>query len=166
MFDIKNLFNNKSDSSSTTTKSKLEKVKLPCASCGKVNSVEVNKLNSSPTCGSCKNSLVIIDSPVNVSNTTFDKEVLNWPGIVLVDFWATWCPPCKMIAPILESISKEKAGEIKVVKVNTEEERLLAGKYQISSIPTLILFDNGRQINQVSGAMPKEKLLNWIYSSI
>ncbi|MFN8577900.1 MAG: thioredoxin [Candidatus Sericytochromatia bacterium] len=106
-----------------------------------------------------------VNQPINVTKDNFEKEVIQHSGLVLVDFWATWCPPCKMIAPILESISKEKAGEIKIVKVNVDQETILASKFQIVSIPTLILFNNGKIINQIAGAMPKAQLLNWIYSS-
>lgn len=105
-------------------------------------------------------------SPVNVSAADFEREVINSPVPVLVDFWATWCPPCRMIAPILESIAAEKAGEIKIVKVNVDQEPALSSKYQISSIPTLILFNNGKQVNRIAGALPKQKLLNWISASI
>lgn len=106
-----------------------------------------------------------VNHPMNVTKDNFEKEVIQQSGLVLVDFWATWCPPCRMIAPILESISKEKAGEIKVVKVNVDQEAILASKFQIVSIPTLILFNNGKLVNQIAGAMPKSQLLNWIYSS-
>lgn len=163
MFNMKNLFDKEKVSD---TNKKPEKVKLLCNHCNTVNNVDVSKLGSGPVCGNCKNKLIINASPLNGSNANFEKEVLQWPGIVLVDFWATWCPPCKMIAPVLESISKEKAGEIKIVKVNTDQEGLLSAKYQISSIPTLILFENGRQINRIAGAIPKQKLLEWVYSSI
>ncbi len=107
-----------------------------------------------------------VNVPVNVTSANFEQEVINSKGIVLVDFWATWCPPCRMIAPVLESIAREKAGEIKIVKVNTDQEQLLSRKYQISSIPTLILFNNGKVINRTAGAIPKAQLLNWIYSSV
>lgn len=96
----------------------------------------------------------------------FEKEVIKDSGIVLIDFWATWCPPCKMIAPILETVAKEKNGEIKVVKVDVDKEPALAQMFQISSIPTLVLFNKGKMVNSISGAMPKAQLLKWVYASI
>ena len=96
----------------------------------------------------------------------FEKEVIKDSGIVLIDFWATWCPPCKMIAPILETVAKEKNGEIKVVKVDVDKEPSLAQMFQISSIPTLVLFNKGKMVNSISGAMPKAQLLKWVYASI
>lgn len=142
----------------------LEKVLLPCKNCGSKNRVDVSKLNQNPVCGNCKNTIQIDSKPVYVTSANFDKEVLKYPGIVLVDFWAEWCPPCKMLLPILDSISSEKAGIIKVAKVNTEEEQKLASQFQISSIPTLILYNNGKMLGRNSGAMPKPALLGWIDS--
>ncbi|MFN8674389.1 MAG: thioredoxin TrxC [Candidatus Sericytochromatia bacterium] len=160
MFDLGSLLGNSKKDEVVTPNYKLEKVKLRCSSCNKVNSVETSKLDSNPTCGECKTALVIPNEPVKVTKDTFNKEVLEHPGIVLVDFWAPWCGPCRMVGPILEKIAKEKAGEIKVVKIDTDQEGELAYKYQISSIPTLMVFENGKKLNQVSGAMQKAPLLD------
>ena len=103
-----------------------------------------------------------MDKPIKVTTASFEKEVLKWPGTVLVDFWATWCPPCRMIAPILDSLSKEKSGQLKVAKVNVDEEPQLSARYNISSIPTLIIFQNGKIVQQASGAMPKAQLIKWV----
>lgn len=137
-------------------------VVIPCNHCSTKNKVEVDRLSEKIICGSCKKEVDIPKKPVAVTQETFKKEVLDYPGLVLVDFWATWCPPCKMIAPILDSISSEKSGLIKIAKVDTDKEQFLAMNYQIASIPTLILFNNGVKVKQVSGAMPKQQLLNWI----
>jgi thioredoxin len=137
-------------------------VVIPCNHCGTKNKVTVDHLGDKVICGSCKKEVDIVKKPVSVTQKDFQKEVLDYPGLVLVDFWATWCPPCKMIAPILESIASEKAGLVKIVKVDTDKEQFLAMNYEISSIPTLILFNNGAKVKQISGAMPKAQLLNWI----
>ncbi len=90
-----------------------------------------------------------------VKNDTFDQEVIKSETPVIVDFWAEWCGPCHAVAPVLDKIVAERPGEIKLVKVNIDEERELAEKYGIASIPTMILFRNGEPAAAVVGAQPK-----------
>ena len=94
-----------------------------------------------------------------VTTSTFDAEVLQSSTPVLVDFWAEWCGPCRAVAPILEEISKEQVGKLKVVKLNTDEESQIAIKYGITSIPTLNVFVNGEVVKSIIGAKPKPALL-------
>lgn len=95
---------------------------------------------------------------VKLSNENFNKEVLNSEKPVLVDFWATWCGPCKMIAPIISEISEEFNNKVKVGKVNVDEEKELAIKYRISSIPTLVIFKDGKIAKTLIGFRPKEEI--------
>ena len=95
---------------------------------------------------------------ITLTSANFQAEVLDSPLPVLVDFWATWCGPCRMVAPIVAEIAAEKAGVIKVGKVNVDEEPGLAGRYGISSIPTLMLFKNGQPVNVMVGARPKAQI--------
>lgn len=88
----------------------------------------------------------------------FDAEVLDSDMPVMVDFWASWCGPCKMIAPIIDQLADEFQGRVKVSKVNVDDNRELAAKYNVMSIPTLIFFKNGEIVNQVVGARPKAEL--------
>ncbi len=97
--------------------------------------------------------------PVKVTTETFKKEVLESEKPVIVDFWAQWCRPCLMLAPVLEEIEMDIPDKVKVVKVNVDEEGYLANQYRISSIPTILLFENGKLKNQVIGLMRKEDLL-------
>ncbi|MCI6692377.1 MULTISPECIES: thioredoxin [unclassified Clostridium] len=93
----------------------------------------------------------------HVSEVDFNEVVLNYEGVVLVDFWATWCGPCKMIAPVIEEVSKE-VSNARFVKIDVDENENLANKYQISSIPTLMIFKNGTPVDTLVGFMPKDSL--------
>ncbi len=95
---------------------------------------------------------------VEVTTSTWDQEVLNAKGLVMVDFWAVWCGPCRMIAPTVEEIAKEYAGKLKVCKLNTDENPDIASRYKIMGIPTLMFFKDGEKVDQIVGAVPKPQL--------
>jgi thioredoxin 1 len=103
---------------------------------------------------------------IQVSDSSFSQEVLNSEIPVLVDFWAVWCGPCKMIDPETEKLSVEKDGVLKIVKLNVDENRDTAIKFGISSIPTLLLFKDGKVVKKLVGAMSKDRILNEISSFI
>jgi thioredoxin 1 len=98
--------------------------------------------------------------PVHVTDSTFDAEVLKSDLPVLTDFWAEWCGPCKMIAPILEQIAEEYEGRIKIAKVDVDQNNQMAMQFRVQSIPTLVLFRNGQPVERLVGAMPKGQLLS------
>ena len=100
-------------------------------------------------------------SAMNVNKNNFELEVLKSDKPVLVDFWASWCGPCRMVGPILEEIAEERS-DIKVVKINVDEEQELAMRYQVMSIPTLLVVENGEVINKAIGARPKEQILDML----
>ncbi|MEA5471139.1 thioredoxin [Spirulina sp. 06S082] len=98
--------------------------------------------------------------PAEVSDSTFKQEVLESNVPVLVDFWAPWCGPCRMVAPVVEEIANQYEGQVKVVKLNTDENPDIASQYGIRSIPTLMIFKGGQRVDMVVGAVPKTTLAN------
>lgn len=98
------------------------------------------------------------ESVIHVNEGTFDTEILNSDQPALVDFWAPWCGPCRAIAPVLDEIADEYKGKVKVAKVNVDENRKLAGNHGVMSIPTMILFKNGKAMDKIIGLVPKERL--------
>ena len=97
-------------------------------------------------------------SAISVNKNNFNQEVLNSDKPVLMDFWAPWCGPCRMVVPLVEEIGKERS-DIKVVKINVDEEQDLAMQFGVMSIPTLVVMKNGKIVNQVTGARPKAQIL-------
>lgn len=103
---------------------------------------------------------------LKVSDASFDQDVLKSDTPVVVDFWAEWCGPCRMIAPALDEIATELQGKVKIAKVNVDENQNIAAKYGIRSIPTLMVFKNGELVSNHVGAAPKAKLAAWIQGAI
>ncbi len=101
-------------------------------------------------------------SDMTLTDQTWDNEVLNSDLPVIVDFWAEWCAPCSMIAPVVEQMSEEYEGKIKVGKLNVDENQVTAGKYQVMAIPTLLFFNGGKLVDRVAGVVPKKILVEKI----
>lgn len=101
-----------------------------------------------------------MSKPVEINDGSFEAEVIKSDKPVIVDFWATWCGPCKMIAPILEEVAREYDGKLKIAKMDVDSNTKVASQYGIMSIPTLLFFKNGQLVDQVIGAIPKAQLVN------
>jgi thioredoxin 2 len=101
---------------------------------------------------------------VDVTDGTFQREVADWPGAVLVDCWAPWCGPCRMVAPVLDQLASEYAGRVKIAKLNVDENPMIASQYGIQSIPTMLFFKGGRMLDKAVGALPKGEIERRLHS--
>jgi thioredoxin 1 len=134
----------------------------PATTTGPSITLPGNSYSTEPEKPEQQSTIKEIHTPQNVTDATFDAQVLRSPLPVLVDFWAPWCGPCKMVSPAVEEIGRQHANKMKVVKVNTDENAAYASRLGIQGIPTLILFRNGREVDRIVGAAPKHQLQAWI----
>ena len=133
---------------------------IACPQCNQLNRMPKSKITSNGKCGSCGKSL-FDEYVINLTNDSFVSHVTKSELPILVDFWAPWCGPCKMMAPVLEEAAKKLSPNIRVAKVNTEEEQILAGRFNIRSIPTLAIFQNGKELDRKAGALQLPQVLQW-----
>lgn len=134
---------------------------LSCPHCNVTNRIPADRLGDGPKCGKCKNP--VFSGKVQELSAANVSSVLNRNDIpVLVDCWATWCGPCQQFAPIFEQAAKEFEPNIRLAKLETEAEQGIAGQWQIRSIPTLILFRQGKEVARMSGALPLPQLKQWL----
>lgn len=133
---------------------------IHCPHCSKGNRVPAEKLNQTPICGACKQDLLSL--PINATAANFNDLVTQSVMPVVVDFWATWCAPCKLFGPIFERAAITHANQILFVKVDTEAEQALGLEWNIRSIPTIAGFKNGKELKRVSGALPPDELAEFL----
>ena len=147
----------------------LDEMIIRCLSCGKKNRMPENRLSERPLCGHCGLPLVNMgaqSTPLSISDGTFQREVLAHQGPVLIDCWAPWCGPCRQAAPIFDQLAAQYAGVAKIAKLNVDDNPQTAAKYEIRSIPTILLFKDGRLINKLVGLRPKEELAKQLDAAI
>jgi thioredoxin 2 len=134
---------------------------IQCKNCGAKNRVPRSRIHDRPICGKCRERLpamTFTSRPVIVTDQTFQNEILNFPGTVLVDCWAPWCGPCKMVAPILDQLARSYAGQAKIAKLNVDQNPFTSSKYQILSVPTMLFFKSGQLLKTLAGAHPQHEI--------
>jgi thioredoxin 2 len=139
----------------------MDKIKVVCPHCGQVNAIPFKESYNRANCGSCKGSL--LDSkPIQLESSNFDHHLVNSDIPVVVDFWAPWCGPCRMMAPAFEEAARGFALKARFAKLNTEEHQEPSARFGIRSIPTMIIFKNGKEIDRVSGALSADQIRQWV----
>jgi thioredoxin 2 len=144
----------------------MEHIIAACNNCGQKNRIPVSRQNDRPVCGKCRTPLTIenqVTQPVIVTDQNFNQEIDSHKGAVLLDCWAPWCGPCRMMTPVLEELAGNYAGRAKIAKLNVDENPATASRFFVQSVPTILLFKNGQLINTLVGALSRteiEKHLN------
>ena len=140
-------------------------MKTICPHCSEVNNVPKKDSYKKANCGKCKNSL-LNNQVIELNESNFDEVLVNSDLLVVVDFWAPWCGPCKMMAPTFKSVALDYPIKAIFAKVNTENEQNLGAKFGIRSIPTIVLFKNGVEVQRVSGALDESSLKSLVNSHL
>ncbi len=138
---------------------------LRCAGCGAMNRVAEARLGERPVCGGCKAPLDPSGLPQEVTGAAFERVIASSPVPVLVDFWAAWCGPCRMAAPVVAELSRREVGRVLVLKVNVDEDQAAASRFRIQGIPAFVLFQGGREVARRAGLASRAEMEAWIARS-
>lgn len=141
---------------------------IRCVKCGANNRVtpEEKTPEREAVCGRCKTPLVDETHPLTVTDANYSNEVERSPLPVLLDFWADWCGPCHMIAPVIEQLAAELAGRVRVAKLNIDDNPMTASRFNVRSIPTLLILKEGREVERIVGAQPKQAIMQRLQTFI
>ena len=138
---------------------------IVCPDCASVNRLPSARLTQGPRCGRCKN-MLFRGHPVELTSATFERHLSRSDIPVVVDFWAAWCGPCKMMAPAFAQAAGQLEPRVRLAKLNTEQEPAISQQFGIRSIPTLAIFRGGREIARQSGALDISRLISWVQAHI
>lgn len=142
-----------------------EKFHIVCPQCGSINRVPSARLTDRPNCGQCRMPL-FTGHPIGLTAKDFDLHASRADIPLVVDFWAPWCGPCRMMAPAYEQAAQVLEPHVRLAKVNTEEQQALASRFGIVSIPTLIVFKGGREVARQPGALSQQDIVRWVRSQV
>jgi thioredoxin 2 len=139
-----------------------------CPACGATNRVPQDRVAQglAPICGRCKTQLPLSARPVTVTDASFAADVERSPLPVLVDAWAPWCGPCRTLAPAIDALAAEMAGQVRVVKLNVDDNPQTAARFNLRSIPTLLVFKGGREVDRMVGVQPKQEIARRLAQAI
>jgi len=143
----------------------MSKINIVCPHCGGVNAIPVKDSYTKAACGHCKASL-LDTKPISVDASSFDRLMLNDERLIIADFWAPWCGPCRSMAPSFEEAARQFPLKAQFIKINTEEQQQLGGRFGIRSIPTVIAFRNNRIVDQFSGALPTPQIIAFVKKNL